>query len=219
MSKSRNKGLEYVTGDIIGFPDDDCFYNENTLKKIVDIYTQKDIDGLIIRAKNSVKEGRKLHRNEKSRSVTKNDIFKLVHSISLFINYEIVKSVGKFDENLGLGTNTIFIGQEDRDYPLRALKKGFNLYFDNDIIVYHPWDDKQLEKDKNFIARAYGGACAEMYVLNKHNFSFLFKLKRIFRKLAGIIYYLINFDLYKSRSSFNGLKGLIKYWNYYDFDN
>jgi len=219
LSKSRNKGLEYVTGDIVGFPDDDCFYNKDTLKKIVTSYKKRDVDGLIIRAKNSVEEGRELHKNEKSRHVTEKDIFKLVHSISLFLSYEVVRSVGKFDENLGLGTKTIFTGQEDRDYPLRALKNGFDLYFDYNIIVYHPWDDKELEKDKKFITRAYGGACAEMYVLNKHNFSFLFKLKRIFRKIGGITYYLINLDFYKSKSSFNGLKGLINYWNYHDFDN
>lgn len=219
LSKARNIGLEHITGDIVGFPDDDCFYERNTMEKIVNSYKENNFDGLIIRAKNSVKSGRKLHKNEKSRFIDKTDIFKLVHSISLFLSYEIIKTVGDFDENLGLGTDTVFIGQEDRDYPLRALKKGYNLYFDNEIIVHHPWDDEQLEKEKNFLFRAYGGASAEMYVINKHNFSNFFKIKRVFRKIGGIAYYLLMLNFYKSKASFNGLKGLINYWNYNDFDN
>lgn len=219
LSKARNKGLKHITGDIVGFPDDDCFYKNNTLEKIALSYKKNNCDGLIIKAKNSVVSGRELHKNEKSRFINKKEVFKLVHSISLFLSAEIIKSVGGFDEKLGLGTDTCFIGQEDRDYPLRALQQGFNLYFDNNIIVYHPWDDEQLEREKEFLLRSYGGASAEMYIINKHNFSFIFKIKRLFRKVGGTIYYLLKFNLYKSKASFNGLKGLIKYWNYNDFDN
>jgi len=37
ISVGRNMGLKYVTGDIIGFPDDDCEYDSDTLIKIIHV--------------------------------------------------------------------------------------------------------------------------------------------------------------------------------------
>lgn len=32
LSIARNNGMKYVTGDIVCFPDDDCYYSEDTLE-------------------------------------------------------------------------------------------------------------------------------------------------------------------------------------------
>ena len=42
LSKARNKGLKYVDGDIIAFPDDDCEYKYNFLYDILDTFKNNE---------------------------------------------------------------------------------------------------------------------------------------------------------------------------------
>lgn len=213
LSRARNKGMKYAKGDIVAFPDDDCIYPSDLLKNVNKFFKEKKYDGLVIRAVNSVPNGRVMHKNDLSQNINKINILKLVHSISLFLKKEIIETVGEFDENLGLGSNTIFQGQEDRDYPIRALEKGFNLYFNRDIIIYHPWDDKLIDKQKNLIDRFYKGSASEMYLLKKHKYSLNYKLFRLFRRIAIIIYFTLKRDNYKLKANINALKAMIKYFN------
>lgn len=48
LSHARNIGLCHVSGEYIGFPDDDCWYEQNTLKNIIDFF-RKDIKELLQR--------------------------------------------------------------------------------------------------------------------------------------------------------------------------
>ncbi|WP_054547915.1 glycosyltransferase family 2 protein [Vibrio splendidus] len=214
LSVARNVGIKYATGDIFSFPDDDCTYPSNLLNKVQVFFNNSDYSGLVVRAENSVLGGRILHENDPSQHLTRSNCLSLVHSISLFLDRAIIESVGDFDTNLGLGAKTIFQGQEDRDYPLRAIKNGFKLFYQNDITVLHPWDDPKIDQQKNLIDRAFKGGASEMYLLNKHNFSIAYKVVRVIRKVLAITYFgLYKRNNYKMRSSYSGLKGMIRYFN------
>ncbi len=214
LSLARNVGIKYATGDVFAFPDDDCTYPNQTLEGVNTYLSNNSYDGVVIRAVNSVSSGRILHEHDPSQLLTKRNCLSLVHSISLFFKRELIESVGDFDTNLGLGANTIFQGQEDRDYPIRALNKGFILYYNRDITVLHPWDDPEIDQHKNLIERAFKGAAAEVYLLNKHGYSFWFKLFRLIRKIAAVIYFaIIKRNMFKMRSSISGLKGMVQYFN------
>ena len=41
LSYNRNIGIKECSGDIIGFPDDDCYYSENLLEEIVYTFKEK----------------------------------------------------------------------------------------------------------------------------------------------------------------------------------
>ena len=49
LSEARNIGLKHVKGDIIAFPDDDCWYNPLTLSKVLECI-QDGYDGVIVKA-------------------------------------------------------------------------------------------------------------------------------------------------------------------------
>lgn len=215
LSKSRNIGLKKVEGDIVCFPDDDCIYPERLLEQVNNFFQNEKYEGLIIRAQNSIKTGRKMHEKDFDQEVKINKIFNLVHSISLFMKKEIIESVGGFDENLGLGTQTIFQGQEDRDYPIRAIMEGYNFFYKREIEVFHPWDDPELDLQKDLIKRAFMGGASEMYVLNKLKFNNSFKIIRLIRKILAIIYFIFyKRNLYKAKASIQGLKGMLCYFKY-----
>ena len=46
LSHARNIGLAYATGDIIAFPDDDCWYDSRLLERVRDYLNSPEIDGL-----------------------------------------------------------------------------------------------------------------------------------------------------------------------------
>lgn len=214
LSKSRNVGLKYIKGDIVAFPDDDCIYPPDLLEKINSCFVENNYDVLSIKMTNSVLEGRKIQHNTKSQSVEKNNVIGLMASISAFFRKPVIDSVGEFDERLGLGADTIFQGGEDYDYPLRALKKGFKIYYTNSIEVFHPWDDKDIDMKKDLKSRSYNGGAAEIFLLNKHDFSSIFKFKRIIRRVLIIFYYTFKLNKYKAVLSFEILKGMIDHLNY-----
>ena len=218
LSYARNIGLQFVDGVIIGFPDDDCYYDKNTLIKISEFFKQQEYSGLITKVINSNPLGRTMLKGIKSKCVYKSDVFRLVHSISMFFRIDVIKTVGNFDERLGLGSNTIFNGHEDYDYAIRVLKKGYKIYFNNRINIFHPWDDIYIDKKKDIAANMYSGGASEMYILNKHEFSFWSKTHYFIRRIAVVIYFLLfKFDVYNATIRVNILKGMIKYWSYRDF--
>lgn len=46
LSHARNIGLQKVTGDIVGFPDDDCWYDDTTLELVEKTFRKQDYDGI-----------------------------------------------------------------------------------------------------------------------------------------------------------------------------
>ncbi|WP_180962566.1 glycosyltransferase family 2 protein [Salimicrobium jeotgali] len=214
LSKSRNEGLKYASGEIVAFPDDDCLYPEDLLRRINDFFDGNKFDVLAIKMKNSVPTGRKVQENTKSQFVHKYNVIGLMASISSFYKKEVIDQVGGFDERLGLGANTIFQGCEDYDYPIRALKEGFIIYYTNTIEVLHPWDYEMVDKNKDLKGRSYNGGAAEMFLLNKHNYSLFYRLKRIFRRIMVSLYYMLKRNRYKAGLSIAILRGMIAHFRY-----
>lgn len=214
LSKSRNVGLKYANGEIIAFPDDDCIYPPSLLKEIDLRFKQGIYDVLSIKMTNSVPHGRKIQDKIPSQWVKRETVMLLMASISMFYRSHVVDAVGGFDERLGLGANTIFRGGEDYDYPLRAMGKGFSVYFDNSLEVYHPWDDADIDREKDLGSKVYNGGAAEMFVLNKHRFGTWYKVKRVIRRLLIIAFYMCKLDLPKAGLSLRLLRGMLDYFNY-----
>ncbi|MDI6743225.1 MAG: hypothetical protein QMD11_10875, partial [Smithella sp.] len=93
---------------------------------------------------------------------------------SYFLKKNVVDKVGAFDEKMGPGAGTSWGTGEDADYILRALKKGFNLYFSREIIVRHPklflsFDDFARQKN-------YRYSMADGHLLKKHPMPLWWKL-------------------------------------------
>src|ERR1700757_3730159 len=41
LSRARNRGLRECSGDIVGFPDDDCWYEVDTLAKVAERFAEE----------------------------------------------------------------------------------------------------------------------------------------------------------------------------------
>ena len=104
LSRSRNIGINFSKGRYICFPDDDCFYDKNTLlyafrnikKTNSDIVTGRTVD---INFKDTL-----LKYPLSKNYLNKIDIVKSICSVTFFMK----KNKLRFDTNLGLGSKKMF---------------------------------------------------------------------------------------------------------------
>ena len=183
LSEARNIGLQYVTGDYICFPDDDCWYDDDTLEQVLLFFDgNPKHDGLVICAKNE--ENIKINNfPNKERYLTYTDHCGCL-SISLFLKYD---SLIRFDENIGVGSKYNLSSGEETDYLLTYMEchPHFIIYYKPDIVIRHP-----LGKYEGFdseIDKAYRYARGSGYILRKHKYCWLYKTTSLIRPCLGVL--------------------------------
>lgn len=208
LSHARNIGLKYVTGDYVGYPDDDCWYEPETLSKVLKSLATTGIDGVV--AKGTDEHGRltNIFPGEK-KMLTKYDRCGAI-SYTIFVRFD--KTVS-FDEMLGVGSQYGLGAGEETDYILRLMEeKGFVFEYDPNIIVHHPSfapviNKKTLDKIKSY-SRGNG------YLLRKHKFPVTYVLKQFIRPMMGSMFYLLKGNSRRSQHSLNILVGRIQGYFY-----
>lgn len=159
LSRSRNLGLTLASGDIIGFPDDDCYYQENTVELISDFFvSNRDIDFLSVRTE----DPNQIHKHLTTSLTSKATILPYntrACSITLFFRRDVFLKIGWFDVLLGLGATTPFKAGEEEDVVLRALGHGYSGIYYPITTIAHPV--KNDEFDLKHIKRKYYYSCGK----------------------------------------------------------
>ncbi len=207
LSRSRNVGLNAAKGDIIGFPDDDCTYDKDTLEKVISFFENnpnyslftgqcQDKDGQIVAGKFSTGHC----------DLNKNNVWECGVSVTLFLQKELIKKVEGFDEELGVGSGTIYGSGEETDFILRCLEQGGKGMYDPSFVVFHP--NPVFEYNDKTFQRAYLYGSGYGRVLKKHNYPLNKKIHCIVRPLIAICLYM--FNVKKSRYYYYSAKGRLK---------
>ena len=178
LSRARNVGLKYVTGDIVAFPDDDCQYFFDTLKYVNDMFIEKSVD--VITAKET-NDSRYIMPTRKCSGINKYNIWKRSISFTIFMKSKTCKKIGKFDEGLGVGSGTKYGSGEETEYLLRALECGESLIHMPDVRIFHPMNSFSYYK------KAQSYSIGRMYVLEKYNYGSFFKFLNIIYPLLKIV--------------------------------
>jgi glycosyltransferase involved in cell wall biosynthesis len=213
LSRSRNVGLRHARGEIISFPDDDCWYPVNLLEQVAQfLQANSDIDGLT---------GRVIDENENpsagrfdttSGFINRFNVWRRGWPISMFLRSNVIKVVGDFDETLGAGAGTPWGSGEETDYLLRALNHGFRLYYNPNISVYHPHPVEKCHNAKALLKRAIAYSCGMGYVLRKHQYPVRFIAYWELRSLVGILIGLIQMDKVKVLTHCGNVIGRLRGW-------
>jgi glycosyltransferase involved in cell wall biosynthesis len=220
LSLARNIGLNYVKGDIIAFPDDDCEYPPNLLSKVHELFLKFDefnvLTGISIDKKaKKISSGNFL---KKKSEITSKNIFKSAISFTIFIKIKSNDPPLLFDEKLGVGAD--FGSAEETDYLYRLIKKGYKGFFNpEEILVYHPCKMMNIEEEIKK-AHSYGmgmGAFFKKHLIRERDFSLIkvFFLLFLIRPIGGILSGLLKLNYKISLLYINVLvarwKGLVKY--------
>lgn len=142
--------------DVIGFPDDDCWYPDHVGTSLADTFaTLPDLDVLICRVKRQPDD--EPIATEEVRQAAVREVVRLATSNSMFVRGSVFLRVGAFDPDLGVGT--VNGGAEDTDYAIRALLAAGRADLVNRALIAHP------EPDQASAAKYYRGA---LIVLARH---------------------------------------------------
>lgn len=184
LSRARNVGLEKVSGDLVAFPDDDCWYLEDTLQRVCDLFrTHAEWGGIAGRSVDEQGRDAALHWGEKDGALDRFNVWRRAISYTIFLRRSIVEAVGMFDANLGVGAGTIYGSGEETDYLIRAIAAGARIHYAPDVTVHHP--RPAMEINAYVLQRAYSYGCGMGRVLVKHRYPLWFRARALLRPLGG----------------------------------
>lgn len=134
LAAARNAGIEAARGEWVGFPDDDCWYDNNVLEIVFKRFSQGDKpSGVIVRWVEQDEQPLVPANLSWERSRAFRDV--PVSSITLFCSRVLCHKIGGFDSRLGVGQ--WFGAGEETDFALRALRAGAFLIYEPSAQVHH----------------------------------------------------------------------------------
>ena len=182
LSHARNQALPLVTGDIVGFPDDDCLYWGEILQQVVAHFEANPALGLVSGPAISPEGGFGSGRwTQHSGPLTLSNVWTTISSFTFFIRRAAIDAIGGYDEGLGIGSR--YGSGEETDYAIRVLRAGFAGYYDTSLRVTHP--DKRLTTVAAQRAYEYGLGMGR--VLRKHRMKASISAPYFIRPFGGML--------------------------------
>lgn len=139
LAAARNEGIRIAVGDIIGFPDDDCWYEPHTVARIRQTFGEDDaLAGVVADWVEQSDGGGNVHGGDErllSWAAWRDFRGGAASSITLFLKRGLLFDLRGFDERLGVGK--WYGAAEETDLLLRALAGGAVIQRLKDAKVHH----------------------------------------------------------------------------------
>ena len=179
---ARNLGIEEATGEIIGFPDDDCVYRPDTMLRVMQRFEHDAklalLGGNCVSPEGRLVNGRwMLHSCE----ITAETVWTTLQGFAMWMRTDAVRKVKGFDPEIGPGTR--WGSSEEPDLALRLLRRGCHAYYDLEIGVLHP--DNTMTPHAVERAPLYGAGMGR--VLRKHSIPLRIALRYFLRPAGGVL--------------------------------
>ncbi|WP_144107710.1 glycosyltransferase family 2 protein [Paraburkholderia sp. BCC1886] len=198
LSRARNVGLRDVQGDIVAFPDDDCWYAPDVLSFVAGrLKSDSSLDGLTgcsVDGDGRLSQGR---WSADTHLVNRYNIWTSATSYTIFLRSAAVRTVGEFDEKLGVGSGSRWGAGEEVNFLLSAMRAGATVRYDPALRVSHP-EPLQKFDDKAFArGRLYNRGFGRVLGINRYPWHFV--LYSLSRPMVGCLLSLLKGDIARSR--------------------
>ena len=210
VSAARNFGLAHVSGDVVSFPDDDCWYPPDLLERVSGILERRpELDGLSGQVE--IEQGPAYARFDKTPGdVTLLNAWRRTVTWTLFLRSKVTAHIEGFDETLGANSGTAWGGVEDIDFALSVVNAGYRIHYDPSITVFHP---NPLEGGyRGMSGRAYYYGAGIGHVWRKHGHPLWFVGYNLLRPLGGTALSLMRGDKHKALYHWGAFRGRLRGW-------
>jgi glycosyltransferase involved in cell wall biosynthesis len=190
VSRARNLGLLHAKGQILAFPDDDCWYPQDLLDQTSMWFEEHPSYQFLLCCSRDEKMQLSASRwpNESS-AVERNNILRTCLTAGLFVLHSAALAIGPFDETLGPGSNTLYGSGEDTDYGLRLLAAKQRGWYEQEFYFHHPSRDPRQTSRGTRRAFLYGSGHG--HLLRKHRYPVVQIAESCLRALGGAAYFLL----------------------------
>lgn len=139
-AKARDYGIGLAKGRIIAFPDDDCAYDKDVLKKVVDEFKRRPNLSILVAGSYDSSSSR-FSIGVNSPSAQYFSRFKMmgVEFTQFFDRRKIDKKDFHLDHDFGIGSK--YSGGEGFELLYRLLRAGSAAFYNPEIKIYHPDKD------------------------------------------------------------------------------
>ncbi|MBL8437409.1 MAG: glycosyltransferase family 2 protein [Zoogloeaceae bacterium] len=186
LSRARNIGLRAVTGDVVGFPDDDCWYAPDLLATVAAaLEGDPGRDGVSGRSIDGEGQPSDPFFARENRRLDRYNVWTSAISYTIFLRRAVCEAVGPFDETLGVGAQSPFGSGEETDYLIRALDRGAVLEYLAGLTVHHP--NKSQIPGAQGLARVRRYAAGMGRVLAKQAYPAAYRTWMVARPMAGAL--------------------------------
>ncbi len=198
LSRARNVGLKHVSGQLVAFPDDDCWYAPHILGYVAQRFEdQPDLAGLTGCSEDGHGNRSQGRWAEQPLDVTRFNVWTCATSYTIFLRAEAVQRLNGFDEALGVGSGTKWGAGEEVNYLLGVIDSGEHVAYDPELCIFHPEPLLEMNEKAFSRARLYNRGFGR--VLGTNNYPSYFVMYLIARSIAGCAVSALKFDFGRAR--------------------
>lgn len=192
LSRAKNAGLACASGDVVGFPDDDCQFPADLLHRVARFFEDHpDEDGLTGRAVDENGEDINPGFDRRTGRINHFNVWRRGIAFNIFVRRCSARGA-RFDEQMGPGAGTEWGAGDETDYLLQLLERGRSLFYDRDLVVVHPRPQAHYDAE-TLCRRAYEYACGGGRTVRKHGYPLWFRLWWVGRSLGMLLVSAVSF--------------------------
>lgn len=136
-SRALNFGLIHAAGDLVAFPDDDCWYDPGTLARVAAYFhSHPESSGLTGREVVAPEFTTGSRWDWRTGPINRTNIWQRAITFTIFVRRRAAVEYA-FDETLGIGAGTQWGAGEETDYLLQLLNGGHRIEYDPTLTVWH----------------------------------------------------------------------------------
>jgi glycosyltransferase involved in cell wall biosynthesis len=201
LSRARNAGWKLAKGELVIFPDDDCWYPPWLLSRGMKLLAASNAEVLTGRAADEAGRDINGRYSKAPHRIDRSNVWISGIEWVMLFKKSALQAVGGFDEEIGVGASTPWQACEGQDILLRILDKGLTCHFDPTFFGHHMEFDQLAPQAMQVKGREYGRGLG--YVLRVHHYGWLSAAWWIGRPLVRVVLSILRGDVEKCRYFFN----------------
>lgn len=168
-SRARNAGWRESRGSTVLFPDDDCWYPADFLRK--GLATMDRLNAAVLSGRPADETGRTINGRfeTKPMKMDRETVWTTAIEWIVFFRRNVLEVVEGFDDDIGIGAATPWQSSEIQDIVIRAIDARFSCWYDPDLVGHH--EEMVVGRpDAPLIRKARGYARGMGFVLRLHGY-------------------------------------------------